>query len=133
MSEENKRLVQQYVESVWNQGDLIALKSLTTPTFSYWIGGQPARNQAGMEQFITATHSAFPDWRIEIVEILAEGIKVMIRWQGQVTHGGVFNGIPSTGKRIAVSGINIYQIEEGKISSEWEQTDTVGMLLQIGK
>ncbi|HSX25820.1 MAG TPA: ester cyclase [Chlamydiales bacterium] len=130
--EENKKLVQSYVERVWNQGDLAALKSLTTTDFTYLIGGQPARNLSGMEQFITDTHVAFPDWRIEIVEILAEGKKVVIRWQGQVTHRGVFNGVPPTGKRIAVSGINIYQIEGGKISLEWEQTDTVGMLLQMG-
>jgi predicted ester cyclase len=31
-----------------------------------------------------------------------------------------------------VSGINVYQTEEGKIAAEWEQMDSVGMLRQLG-
>lgn len=76
--------------------------------------------------------TAFPDWRVQIVEIIVEGNTVVIRWQGQVSHQGVFQGIPPTGKRVNVSGINIYHVTKGKIAAEWEQTDTLGMLQQLG-
>lgn len=129
---ENKILIQNYVEKVWNQADLAAFKMFTTPNFTYQIGGQAARNGSAMEQFILATHSAFPDWHIEIVDMISEDNKVAIRWQGQVTHEGSFIGIPPTGKRITVSGINTYHISNGKVASEWEQTDTISMLRQMG-
>ncbi len=129
---ENKILIQEYVEKVWNQADLAAFKKLITPTYTYQIGEQPTRNALAMEQFLLATHSAFPDWHIEIVDMITEDNKVAIRWDGQVTHEGSFNGIPPTGKRITVSGINTYHIANGKVAAEWEQTDTISMLHQMG-
>ena len=62
----------------------------------------------------------------EIQALVAEGNTVVARWQGRVTHEGVFHGIPLTGKQISVCGINIYLIEDGKIAQEWEQMDSVG-------
>jgi steroid delta-isomerase-like uncharacterized protein len=129
---EHKILIQEYVEKVWNKCDFTALKNLTAPTFTYIIGGQPARNLEAMQHFLSAIHTAFPDWKVEIVDRIIEDNKVVIQWIGQVTHLGDFNGIPATGKKIAVSGMNIYHIINGKIASEWEQTDTIGMLQQLG-
>lgn len=127
-----KALIQQYVDQVWNLGNLAALNGLTTSTYTYHLGGQPGRNRAGMQQFIGMIHAAFPDWRVQIMDLVAEGNMVAIRWQGQVTHQGIFQGIPPTGKQIMVSGINIYHVTDGKIATEWEQTDTLGMLQQLG-
>ncbi len=127
-----KTLVRQYVESVWNRGDLAAFEELATPDFSYQLGGQPARDRAGMRQFIAMVRAAFPDWWVEIADIVAEGEMVAIRWQGQVTHEGNFYGIPPTGKRVTASGINIYRIAGGKIAAEWEQMDSLGLLQQLG-
>ncbi len=128
---DSQALVRQYVEQVWNLADLAAFDSLTTPAFTYQLGGQPGRDRAGMRQFIGMIHTAFPDWGVQIVDILGEGNAVAIRWEGQVTHRGAFQGIPPTGKQIKVSGINIYHITGGKIAAEWEQTDSLGMLQQL--
>jgi predicted ester cyclase len=43
----------------------------------------------------------------------------------------VFHGVPPTGKRITVSGINVYEIVDGKIAREWEEMDALGMLQQL--
>ena len=43
----NIALVQEYIEKVWNKCDFVALQNLTTPTFTYTIGGQPARDLMG--------------------------------------------------------------------------------------
>lgn len=129
---DSKALIRTYVESVWNQCDLKEFMMITTPDYTYQIGGQSKRNREQMQQFLLATHTAFPDWKVQIVDEFAEDGKVTIRWEGHVTHQGIFNGIPGTGNRINVSGINIYHIVEGKIASEWEQTDTISMFQQMG-
>jgi steroid delta-isomerase-like uncharacterized protein len=125
-------LVKSYIESVWNRGELEALHRLTTPGFLYFLGSQPGRGHDEMENFVAATRTAFPDWRVVIDTVIAEGPNVAVRWSGTVTHEGEFHGILPTGKRIHVSGINVYQTEEGKIAAEWEQMDSVGMLRQLG-
>lgn len=133
MSEtEAKRLVSNYIEEVWNNADLSALNDLTTAEYTYHFGSQPPRDKAALQQFLQAVHVAFPDWRVQIQAIVAEGNTVAVRWKGSVTHEGVFHGIPPTGKKISVCGINVYQIEEGKIAKEWEQMDSLGMLQQLG-
>jgi steroid delta-isomerase-like uncharacterized protein len=129
---EPKCLVETYIERVWNCGDMEALADLTAAGFAYHLGGQPARDRSGMEQFLTATRTAFPDWRVEVATILAEDGLVAARWHGEVTHLGPFHGVPPTGRRIRVTGINVYRLEGGKIAQEWEEMDSLGMLRQLG-
>ncbi|QBD78151.1 ester cyclase [Ktedonosporobacter rubrisoli] len=128
----NKALVLDYVERVWNGGNETALDELTTPTFRYWMGSQPGRDHAQMRQLIRMLHTAFPDWSVKVVEIVAEENTVVIRWEGNVTHLGTYQGIPATGKQIAVNGINMYHIIGGKVATEWEQTHVLGWLQQMG-
>ena len=80
----------------------------------------------------SATQEAFPDWRVGIDSIVSEGSLVAARWSGWVTNLGPFHGTPPTGRQIIVSGINFYRIEDGKVAEEWEQTDSLGMLGQLG-
>ena len=117
---------------VWNCGDLAALEELTTPGFKYHLGGQPPRDLNGMQQFITMTRGAFPDWRVVIENIISKGEVVAVRWRGDVTHLGPFHGAPPTGRKITVTGINFYRLERGKVAEEWEETDSLGMLGQLG-
>lgn len=128
----HKSLVTGYIERVWNGGDADAVEDLTTPAFAYRLGGQAPLDRAGMRQFLAATRVAFPDWRVEIASMLAERDSVAVRWVGTVTHRGAFHGIPPTGRTISVSGINLYRIENSKIAEEWEETDSLGMLRQLG-
>jgi len=130
--ETTKELVEEYIEKVWNRGDLTSLEELTTPDFIYHLGGQPPRDLSGMRQFITMTFGAFPDWRVAIDSIVGEGDLVAVRWSGKATHQGPFHGAPPTGRQITVSGINYYRLEDGKVAEEWEQTDSLGMLGQLG-
>lgn len=125
-------LVATYIDRVWNAGDLQALRELTTPDFCYTLGGQPPLGLEGMAHFLQLVRGGFPDWHVEIVDSLGDGSLVAARWQGHATHQGEFRGLAATGRRIAVCGMNFYQIADGKIAAEWEQMDSLGMLQQLG-
>jgi steroid delta-isomerase-like uncharacterized protein len=127
-----KALVARYIEEVWNAADPVALDELTTPDFTYGLGGQPGRDRAGMRAFLTTMRTAFPDWRVRVVTAIAEGDTVAVRWDGEVTHRGDFHGIAPTSRRVQVSGINLYRLVGDKIAAEWEQTDSLGLLRQLG-
>ncbi len=127
-----RSLVATYIDRVWNAGDLAALDELTTPNFRYTLAGQPSINLAGMTQFLKLVRDGFPDWHVEIVALLCEGSLVAARWQGHATHQGEFRGLAATGRRIAVCGMNFYEIADEKIAAEWEQMDSLGMLQQLG-
>ncbi len=127
-----KSLVLNYIEQVWNGADPAAFDSLAGPSYVYSLGGQPPLNRDAMKQFLQAVRVAFPDWRAEVEDIIAEGETVAVRWTCSATHEGVFRGIPPTGRRISTCGINIYLVKDDKISREWEQMDSLGMLQQLG-
>jgi steroid delta-isomerase-like uncharacterized protein len=125
-------LVRRYIEEVWNRGNLVSLEALTTSTFAYNLGGQPPRDRQALGAFIAATHQAFPDWKVEIDTAIVQGDDVAVRWHARPTHLGPFRGLAPTGRTVTVSGINIYAIDGDRISHEWEQTDSLGLLQQLG-
>ena len=125
-------LVEDYIERVWNRGEPGALDELTTPGFTYHLGGQPARGVAAMKKFLAELREAFPDWKVKIETIISEDDAVAVRWSGSATHDGVFRGVPPTGRTVAVGGMNFYLLDQGRIAREWEQMDSLGLLAQLG-
>ena len=64
---------------------------------------------------------------------VAEGDKVVSRWEASGTHKGEFIGDPGSGKRIEMSGIQIDRPDEsGKVVEEWPEYDLLGAMKQIG-
>lgn len=129
---ETRALVASYVEKIWNGADLDALEDLTTPEYTYRLGGHPPRDIDAMRQFLDELRTAFPDWTVEIESIVADGGVVAIRWTGSATHAGAFRGIPPSGQSVVVGGMNFYELDRGLIAREWEQMDSLGLLEQLG-
>jgi len=48
------------------------------------------------------------------------------------THKGEFQGVAATGKKVRMSGTNVYRFEEGRIAEAWQLYDVAGFLRQIG-
>ncbi len=63
--DETRNLVRQYIEKVWNHGDLTARENLTTESFTYQLGRQPERDRSSKQQLIGMTRTAFPEWRVD--------------------------------------------------------------------
>lgn len=66
---------------------------------------------AGIARF----RESFPDLRVTVEEMIAEGDKVAYRWTMRGTHQGVYEGIAPTGKAITLTGITILRFADGKI------------------
>jgi predicted ester cyclase len=41
-------------------------------------------------------------------------------------------GVPASGRHVEFTGITISRCRDGRIAEEWELTDTVGLLGQVG-
>lgn len=73
-----------------------------------------------------------PDLQETIEDLLAEGDRVAYRVTLRGTHLGELLGIPATGRTIAVAGIVIDRIADGKIVEEWNQSDLLGLMRTLG-
>src|SRR5437764_11463886 len=87
---------------------------------------------AAMRAFIETYRTAFPDARLELGELIAEGDLVAGPWRATGTHQGELMGIPATGKPISITGMGMDRVVDGKIVESWANWDALGMLGQIG-
>lgn len=57
--------------------------------------------------------------------------KVVARWSSSGIHSAEFMGIPATGRRVTLKGIDLFRLREGKIADLWQEIDMMGILQQI--
>ncbi len=72
----------------------------------------------GDKQTVAMVFAAFPDWRVSVEDMIAEGDKVVTRYTEQGTQHGDFMGIPATGRTVTMTGIEIMRCADGKIAEQ---------------
>jgi steroid delta-isomerase-like uncharacterized protein len=83
-------------------------------------------------QIFKMMQAAFPDLGISVHDMIAEGDKVVARITFTGTHSGEFLGVPASGNRVAMDGIDIMEFRDGKAVAHWGVTDMAGMMAQMG-
>jgi steroid delta-isomerase-like uncharacterized protein len=134
MSEENKALIQRFVEEAFNEGNLDVADEVYASTF---ISHDPTTPEGqgspeAVKQFVNTYLSAFPDGHTTVEDSIAEGDKVAYRWTFRGTHQGELMGISPTGKQVEITGITINRLSGSKIEEQWNNFDQLGMLQQLG-
>lgn len=93
-------------------------------------GQGPGRE--GYRTFFQTLATAFPDAHLEPATMVADDDHVVLAYALSGTHQGDFNGIPATGNKIEVRGVQIGRFENGQIVERWGATDELGIMQQIG-
>ena len=75
---------------------------------------------------------AFPDLRMTVQQVIAEGDLVSVLWVAEGTNTGTGNGLPATGKRGRIRGITNWRIVDGRIKEEWSAFDQLSFMQQLG-
>ena len=129
----NKRVVLAFMQDVLNghHGDH-AVRYLT-PDMSWHsgtVGTVSGRdNVAGL---MTTVVTSIPDLHTEVKDIFGEGNKVVVRLVVTGTLEGSLLGIPATGLPVQWDAIDLYHLQDGKISEEWAGEDFVAILNDTG-
>jgi steroid delta-isomerase-like uncharacterized protein len=134
MAIDAKARVREYIERVWNGGELAAVDELVHERYAAHdpVDAEPVRGRDGLKRLIVGYRSAFPDLVNTIHEQVAEGGLVASRWSSTGHHRGEAFGIPATGRRRDVTGIVLIRLEDGLVVEEWQAWDALGLLRQLG-
>lgn len=117
-------------------GNMAALDALDEIIAADAVDHNPAPGQgpglAGIKQAFAEFHAAFPDLHFELEDVVAEGDKAACRVTIRGTHRGSFRGVPASGRRINLTGIDLLRFVDGKIVERWGEFDEADLLKQIG-
>ncbi|MBI3761607.1 MAG: ester cyclase [Chloroflexi bacterium] len=131
---QNKDLVRSFVEEIFNKSNLAVLDQFVTADIADHkppFPGLPPGIE-GSRQVFAAFHAAFPDARVTIEDMVAEGDRIVWRWTFSGTNQGSLMGMPPTGKPVTFTGIDIFRMADGKIVERWANEDDLGMMQQLG-
>lgn len=126
--------VNMFVDSCWNQHEVLAIKELMTNDFTRNLNGITVANgpmelEANMKTFMRA----FPDLKIKIDEMIQKDQRVTANWTFEGTNTGEFAEYLPTGKKAKVSGVTLFQFNiEGKIIREDTYYNELYLLQQLG-
>jgi steroid delta-isomerase-like uncharacterized protein len=131
--EENKAVLRRWIEA-YNERDLQAEADVLAPDYVAHVPAVsgPLEGLEAWRQFSGSFAEAFPDIRLTIEDIMAEGDMVAARVAFRGTHRGEFQGIPPTGKEVAFSSIEVNRVVEGKVEKHWVELDLLGLMQQLG-
>jgi steroid delta-isomerase-like uncharacterized protein len=134
MSTLDKGTLLRLMDAIWNEHRLEVVDDLVAGDYVRHDPAFPGevRGPEGFKQYVMAMCTPFPDARVSIEDVIAEGDRMAIRWVFQGKHLGEFLGITATGKDLALMGISIIRIRDGKIVEGWDGYDALGMLRQLG-
>jgi predicted ester cyclase len=132
----NKAIALRLVE-VFNDRRLDLLEDVLHPEFrgrgiSAFPPVDPEDGPGAQRKLYEMFYQAIPDARAEVLDVVAEGDKVVLVDRFGGTHHGEFLGRAGTGDRIEWMVIHIYTIRDNKILEDAVMTDALAIMQQIG-
>jgi predicted ester cyclase len=132
-AEDNKALIRRYYQAL-NDKDFHMYDEMIAPDVTY-NGAAPGRD--GMRHFSTTLRVAFPDPRVTVEDMVAEGdlVATFFTWTG--THlaelkTAVMGRVAPTGRSFTAKGMDLYRIRGEQIVEIRDSVDRLDLYRQLG-
>jgi steroid delta-isomerase-like uncharacterized protein len=134
MSEKNIAIIRRFYDDVFIAGKMnpAAIDQYLAADFVGHDLPAGLEGREGYKKYVGMLAASFSDMtHIQARDMIDKGDKVVVRWSSVGRHTGEFMGIPASGRRVTVKGIDIFRLVEGKIADLWQEIDIMGLLQQI--
>jgi steroid delta-isomerase-like uncharacterized protein len=134
MHEINKQIVRSFADA-GNRNDVEAFDTVLTPDFVRHCEATPEVTVTTCEdfkEFYRETAKTFPDQRMRLDKLVAEGDLVAFWGTFSGTQKGPMGPFPPTGRRMESEIAGIFRVESGKIAELWVTWDNLAGLMQLG-
>jgi steroid delta-isomerase-like uncharacterized protein len=133
LTQDNSSIVRRFIEKTINQGQI---ESAAQFVWEDVVEQVPFPGQApgleGLKDVLRGMRNAFPDLYFSVEEQIAEGDKVLTRFEWTGTHRSDFLGVPATGRSVKVWGMVIDRLQDGRIKETRIIMDIFGLMMQLG-
>jgi steroid delta-isomerase-like uncharacterized protein len=131
-ADEREALAHRWHMDLFATGKLDVAEEILTPDFVAHVGGHDFQGVEEARQLATAMRTAFTDSQITHHDTIISESGAAIRWSSDNTHAGEYFGVPPTGRRIHLEGIDMYHFRDGRIAELWAIFDNLPVLQQMG-
>jgi predicted ester cyclase len=116
----------------WNAGDLDGYLELYDDAI--WLHGYAPEpmDKTAVRGYYADVLAAFPGAQLHVEDLITSAGRVTIRFVMTGRHEGRFMGVAPTGVEIALPGITILAMRDGRCIERWSQADMLGLLAQVG-
>ena len=138
VADDPKAIVTQYYDEIANQSDSVKVKqamdTLLGSHFEFYPPNNvdPATGSLVHLEFLRVERTTFPDLEWTVVEMIAEDNAVAVRWTVTGTQEGDFQGLPPTGNKIDLFGMDYFKLEDGHIAELHRYFDVLTLARQLG-
>lgn len=114
------------------EADWTRLDSLLAPSFSYDgdLGDPYDRDE--YIGFMQAMKGAMSDMTMDFTHVVSQGGLVSVRFVTHARQTGKFMGAPATGKQVEIRGVFVRRVADGLVQQEWQATDLLWLMTQMG-
>jgi glyoxylase-like metal-dependent hydrolase (beta-lactamase superfamily II)/predicted ester cyclase len=127
-------IVKRYFEAL-SAHDLDAATDCWVPGgVDRFVGAQELIAPDGVREYFATLFSAFPDFRMEIVEMTTYRHRTAVRWRagGTFAGPGTFQGFLPNGARIEIEGCDVLTVSDDKIEHNEAYVDSGDIARQLG-
>ena len=118
-----KTIARRYFDEILNKGSGPAIDSIIAADVVFRNPPAIVKGIADFRKLVAALRGAFPDLHFTLEDEIAEGNKVATRWVMRGTQGT---------RKLDVTGMDIFVVENGKIREIWVNMDTLAQAKQMG-
>ena len=131
MTAETAQLGRRWFEEVWNQRRDKTISELLDPKISALMEGAEIR---GIEDFKKARAellAAFPDMKVVVEDVIAQGEHVVVRWNATGTHAGAAMGLKPTNRHVSFRGMTWLTFRDRRIVAAWDAWNQGALLERL--
>lgn len=130
-TQDAERTVREYA-ALWNDRAYAKIPDVVSESYVHDGPAGVVRGRTGLEGLMREFTAAFPDFHVDVLDILVDGDTVVAESKYTMTHEGEFNDIPPTGREAEVRAMAKFHLEDGKIAEHREFHNQVELLEQLG-
>lgn len=127
-----EQVVTEYANAI-NEQELSKLSDVVAESFTFtgpMVG--TIRGRENVEAYLEEIIEGFPDFRVTVHEMLADGNLVVTESTLSGTHDGEFHGIAPTNRAVEIPEMAKFVVEDGELREERAYFDQYGFLDQLG-
>ena len=127
-----------FLKEVWSEGKVEAVDEYLSA--SYTIHHDPSDPWDGktlsigeFKDRLVQSRAMAPDQVFEVKRMIEDGSSIAAAWTWSGTHLGDIPGFTATGRKIAMSGLTIYDFMDNRLCGHWQVADRLSVFQQLSQ